>query len=423
MTDQLAVWLGGKLVGGLDQLSDGTLSFHYDDAYRTGPRPTPLSVSLPLTRRTHPHDTIFPWLDNLLPDNDAVRARWAAEFDERRPTPFALLSHMGADCAGAVQFLAPDATPTDDGGFSPVTETDIATHLRALHRDDSAWTFEFSGGRWSLGGQQGKFAMSRRDDQWGIPTGSAPSTHIVKVGISHLAASDAAEFVTMRAAAHLGLQVAGVELMRFEDQSAVVVERFDRRSAPGAWPPDRVHQEDFCQALGLSRFQKYQADGGPAPADIAGTLGEVISARRIEAARRALADATLFNWLVAGTDAHAKNFALVHIGGASALAPLYDLMSAVLVLDSREVFYKGKLAMKIGGEYGLRRIGWHQIEKAADELQVDKDWLLERGRELHAAVPGAFTRAVEDAGDAISPETAERFVSAIEERARQTRPA
>lgn len=422
MVDHLAVWLSGVLVGRLDRADDDRLTFHYDDAYRTRTNATPLSLSLPLARPRHAHDAIFPWIDNLLPDNDDVRARWAVEFDERRPTPFALLTHMGADCAGAVQFLHPDETPDDTGGFVEVTRADIAEHLRALHNDDSAWTFEDSGGRWSLGGQQGKFALSLNAGKWGIPTGSTPSTHIMKVGISHLEASDAAEFVTMRAAAHLGLQAAHTELWQFEDQSAVVVERFDRRSAAGAWPPDRVHQEDFCQALGLSRHQKYQADGGPTLANIAETLGHVIRPRHVESARHALATATLFNWLVAGTDAHAKNFALVHVGGISALAPLYDLMSAALVLDPREVFYKGKLAMKVAGRYDLRRIDWAQIEKAAAELQVDSDWLVERGREMHAAMPEAFAKAVADADDVIAPQVSQRFTEAIETRAHQTRP-
>lgn len=159
MTDRLHVWLGGARVGSLDRGNDGNLTFAYDDDYRASRNPTPLSVSLPLTRKEHQHESVFPWLDNLLPDNDQVRSRWAVEFDERRPTPFALLSHMGADCAGAVQFLRADETPGEDGSIVPVTDAEIAAHLRALHIDDTAWTFEKCGGRWSLGGQQGKLAM------------------------------------------------------------------------------------------------------------------------------------------------------------------------------------------------------------------------------------------------------------------------
>ncbi|GAA1864518.1 type II toxin-antitoxin system HipA family toxin [Myceligenerans crystallogenes] len=425
MANCLTVWLNGGLTGHLSQAENGSLTFRYDDGYRSSLSPTPLSLSLPLTRDTHPHDSIFPWIDNLMPDNGRVRARWAVEFEEVNPTPFALLSHIGLDCAGAVQFFDESNAPgdtRDTGEFTRLTEADIAARLRALRKDDISWTVKNSGDRWSLSGQQGKFALSLNEGEWGIPTGSAPSTHIVKVGISHLDESDAAEFVTMRAASHLGLNVARVELMRFEDQSAVVVERFDRRSAPGTWPPDRVHQEDFCQALGLPRHQKYQADGGPTLPVIAETVGRAVGGRRAESARHALAEAALFNWLVAGTDAHAKNFALIHVGGTSALAPLYDLMSAALVLPPREVFYKGKLAMKIAGEYGLRRISWPQIETAAAELQVDADWLIERGHKMHAAMPEAFAKAVADAGEAIVPATGERFIEAIEERARQTRP-
>jgi serine/threonine-protein kinase HipA len=343
-------------------------------------------------------------------------------FDERRATPFNLLKHMGADCAGAVQFLGDGMEPGEDGSFAPLSDDEIARHLRALRRDDSAWTFEETGGRWSLDGQQGKFALAvGPDGSWGMPTGRVPSTHIFKVGIAHLKESDAAEYVTMRAARHLGLVVADVALLAFRDESAVVIERFDRRLSE-AWPPARVHQEDLCQALGLPRTLKYQADGGPSVADVATLIGATVRAPLVPVARRRLAEAMLFNWLAAGTDAHAKNYALLHARGGSGFAPLYDLMSAALVLEPREVFYKGKLAMKFAGRYDLRRIDWGQIEQAAGELQVDADWLVERSREMHAAMPEAFAKAVADAGDGIAPKVGKRFVGAIEERARQTRP-
>ncbi|MEU4360838.1 type II toxin-antitoxin system HipA family toxin [Promicromonospora sp. NPDC023987] len=419
MTDRLTVWLDGTYIGNLDQADDGILTFRYSDTYRSSTRASALSVSMPLVREHHADAVVRLWVDNLLPDNDDVRARWARELDERRVTAFNLLKHMGADCAGAVQFLHDDETFDSAGEFVPLADDAIAAHLRTLRHDDSAWDFEESGGRWSLGGQQGKFALARSaDGAWGLPTGRAPSTHIFKVGVARLADSDAAEYVTMRAARKLGLQVAEIELCRFGQELAVVVERFDRsgESGPGyasGLAPRRVHQEDMCQALGLPRTLKYQADGGPSVGDISALLGRVIPPRRLERARHGFAEATVFNWLTAGTDAHAKNYALIHVGGSSALAPLYDLMSAALVMDEQEVFYRGKLAMKLGGQYGIRQVGWRQVEKAARDLAVDADWLIHRATEMWESIPAAFADAVDEAGSAIDPSVGRQFKDGI----------
>lgn len=203
-----------------------------------------------------------------------------------------------------------------------------------------------------------------------------------------------------------------MELEAFDGEFALVVERFDRIERPGR-PVRRLHQEDMCQALGLPRSLKYQADGGPSARDVASLLGRVIGSPRLERARRQFAESVLFNWLTAGTDAHAKNFALVHARGSVALAPLYDLMSAALVTDGQEAFYHGKLAMKLGGQYGIRRIGWREVEKAATDLAVDPGWFVGRAKEMREAIPAAFAEAIAEAEPVIDPLMRRRFVDGI----------
>jgi serine/threonine-protein kinase HipA len=97
-------------------------------------------------------------------------------------------------------------------------------------------------------------------------------------------------------------------------------------------------------------------------------------------------DALIFNWLIAGTDAHAKNYSLLlGSGGAVRLAPLYDLAS---VLPYQKIdLQKAKLAMKIGGEYRLRSIGLRQWQKFAKELHLDEDQLIGRLRIMARAFP------------------------------------
>lgn len=423
MTDRLDVWLDGTHAGTLERDRRGDVTFEYTAAYQRLRAAPSLSVSMPRHVARHGHDVAAPWIDNLLPDSDDVRARWAARFGERRPTAFNLLRHMGADCAGAVQLLPEGESPGDGAGTRPLSEPEIAAHLRELRADNSSWFFEQHGGRFSLGGQQGKFALARgADGAWHQPTGRAASTHIFKIGVGGLAHSDAAELVTMRAARALGLPVARVEPAWFEDQPAVVVERFDRLATPDGGVR-RLHQEDMCQAMGLWRSSKYESDGGPGLREVADVLAAAVDRRDLAAARSDVARSAAFNWVAAGTDAHAKNFALLHVGSRTALAPLYDLLSAALLWEPDEVRYRARLAMKLGGEYRLRRVGVRHVASAATDLGVDPDWLVEVAAGYADALPDAVRDAAAVAGesDLVDATVAASFVDRTARRAEDVR--
>jgi len=384
MTEWLDVFLDGVPAGWLTRAAGGQVAFDYAP---DGPA-TALSVSLPRSLPHHGPDVVMPWLDNLLPDNDDVRARWAASFGLRRVTPFDLLARMGADCAGAVQMLPEGHVPDRAGASVAVSPAQIAAHLRTLRNDAAAWVFPGAGGRWSLAGQQGKFALALKADGWSLPTGRAASTHIVKTGVAGLPGSDVAEFVTMRSAALLGLPVPDVDYTWFEDEPALVTRRFDRLSDGG--DVRRVHQEDLCQALGLWRSMKYQADGGPSAAAVAALLRRVLDPRDRTRGVADFARALVFNWLVAGTDGHAKNYALLHVGSRVALAPFYDLTSTALLWPAREVHYEGRLAMKFGGEYRLRKVDAGRYAHVAGDLGVDVEFLVDTARAYRDRLPDAI---------------------------------
>jgi serine/threonine-protein kinase HipA len=186
----------------------------------------------------------------------------------------------------------------------------------------------------------------------------------------------------MMLAADLGLPVASSRVVRFEDEVAIVVERFDRQVSGRSIL--RVHQEDLCQALGVPPVLKYEADGGPGAKAIADLLRQ--HSRSAEEDVDGFVQALIFSWLVGGTDAHAKNFSIL-IGAEARvrLAPLYDVASA---LPYREVpLQKLKLAMKIGGKYRLREIGPRQWERLAMELRVSSDRVSEHVRRMAMALP------------------------------------
>lgn len=393
MTDTLAVLLDDAIAGSISRLDQGRLRFDYEDEYRQTPGATPLSVSMLPSIRSHPDREITPWLWGLLPDNELVLERWARE-SQVAAKPFWLLSTpIGHDCAGAVRFAPVDealqvlATP---GDVTWLTEEDVAQRLAELRQDSTAWLGRDFTGQFSLAGAQAKTALLLKDGRWGVPTGSAATSHILKPAVQGFDDHDLNEHLCLDAARRAGLVVARTRVARFADESAIVVDRYDRRMFEGELV--RIHQEDTCQALGVPPDRKYQNRGGPSPKDLATLLRSVMPPRAAEAAVARFLDALIWNWLIAGTDAHAKNYSLLLSGGEVRLAPLYDIASA-LPYGTHE--HKLRFAMKIGGDYGVypRRYTW---DKAAADLGLNADAVLERVVRLANAAPDAFADAANE---------------------------
>jgi serine/threonine-protein kinase HipA len=391
MTDTLLVVMDGSVVGTVVRLKGGRLRFDYADHDRDMAGATPLSLSMPTQIRSHPDSAITPWLWGLLPDNDLVLARWAREFHVSASSPFSLLSTpIGEDCAGAVQFALPDQVDrvlARSGDVTWLTEDDVAERLRELRQDSTAWLGTSFTGQFSLAGAQAKTALLFQDGRWGVPAGSTPTTHILKPAVAGFDDHDLNEHLCLDAARRAGLLAVRTRVARFGDESAVVVDRYDRQERNSEIL--RVHQEDLCQALGVPPSAKYQNDGGPGPADIAKLLREVMPPRIADGAVRRFADALIWNWLIAGTDAHAKNYSLLLAQDQVRLAPLYDVASA-LPYGTHE--RKLRLAMKIGGDYGVFP-GRNTWPGASRDLGLDPDVLLARVLELGARAPDAFADA------------------------------
>ncbi len=393
---ELVVLLGDDVVGRLSSGAGGKLAFTYDDAWRRDPNAYPLSVSMPLAARDHGGVAVAAYLWGLLPDNEVILEAWAKRFQVSARSPFALLANVGEDCPGAVRFVAPgrrdEVAREGDGAIDWLDERGIAERLRALHADPSAWRAATDSGQFSLGGAQPKTALFFDGARWGIPSGRVPTTHILKPGAPHLRGHAENEHFCLVLAGDLGLPVASSRIRHFEDQVAIVLERYDRLRRPEGVL--RVHQEDCCQALGVTPVDKYESTGGPGARDVVNLL----RAR----SRDAVADvetfigALAFNWIIAGTDAHAKNYSvLIGRGGAIRLAPLYDVASFLPYAEHGT--RKLKLAMKIGGKYRLHEIGAHQWTKLARELGRDP-------AELTASL-GAMCRALPDLASDVATRT------------------
>jgi serine/threonine-protein kinase HipA len=391
MTETLAVVLGDAFAGTLTRLAGGRLRFDYDDYYRDTRGATPLSVSMPTTVRSHADASISPWLWGLLPDNQAVLERWARDFHASASSPFSLLATpIGHDCAGAVRFAALeslDEAMAAPGAVTWLTDEEVAQRLRDLREDTTAWLGRDFTGQFSLAGAQAKTALLYEDGRWGVPSGSAATSHILKPAVAGLDDHDLNEHLCLDAAGRAGLVVARTRVARFGEESAIVVERYDRRRADGKLV--RIHQEDMAQAMGVHPARKYQNEGGPGPRELARLMRDAMPPRAADDAVWRLFEALAWNWLIAGTDAHAKNYSLLLAGADVRLAPLYDVASA-LPYGTHE--RKLKFAMKIGGDY---RVYPHHNTwpAAAQDLGLDVVAALDRILALAQRAPEAFAEA------------------------------
>lgn len=404
----LDVWLDGRFAGKLLRGERHEVEFLYDDRYRADPRSTPLSISMPKSALGHGPDVVMPWLSNLLPDAEEVRTRWAAKFDERRNDPFTLLAHMGEDAPGSVQVVPEGVVPADAGELSVMTDRDIARRVRAILDDPDHWVDDTDAdeSRFSLGGNQGKFALALIDGEWFEPNGRAPSTHIVKPGMALAPGQtdehvQAVEFVTMRAARLLAIRAARVEIVDFSGTPAFVTTRFDRRRLDDGTVM-RIHQEDFCQALSISPSRKYEEEGGPTMTDMVQLIAISSSPAYRSEDQQALTDLLAFNLLTAGVDAHAKNHSMLHVGNTTRLAPAYDLISAHGIWDEERVKFKASAAMKYGKERRYRSVSGRNIARAADVLGVPRGDVAKLLERMAAVLPGAFEAAIGELPDGLA---------------------
>jgi serine/threonine-protein kinase HipA len=391
MSESLAVLLDDRVAGTLTRLPGGRLSFEYDDGYRERPDAVPLSLSMPVQVRSHADRVITPWLWGLLPDNEAVIARWAREFHVSASSPFSLLgTPIGEDCAGAVRFAPLDAVDRllqQAGDVVWLSDDEVGERLRELKVDSTAWLGNSFTGQFSLAGAQSKTALLFEDGRWGVPSGATPTTHILKPAVAGFDDHDLNEHLCLDAAGRVGLIVVRTKVAHFAGESAIVVDRYDRVTMDERIV--RVHQEDLCQALGVPPSKKYQNEGGPGPTQIVELFRRAMPSRAAEDAVWRFVDALAWNWLIAGTDAHAKNYSLLLAGGDVRLAPLYDVASA-LPYGTHEK--KLRLAMKLGGHYDVYtyRNPW---PRTAKELDLDSVAVMERVRGLIASTSDAFADA------------------------------
>lgn len=384
MSRALDVYLHTDFVGNLIQNEHGEMVFNYAESWLSHPQAMPLSHSLPLRKEPFSRNECRGFFAGILPE-ESKRDLVARNLGISARNDFAMIEQIGGECAGAVTFIPAGAKlPAQDYQYRPLPGSDLAGILRELPRRPLMAGED--GIRLSLAGAQDKIAVHVAGDKISVPLGGAPSTHILKPAIAHFEGVVFNEATCMKLAAATGLPVAPVEIRNVEGIDFLLVERYDRKiieASAALSSIQRMHQEDFCQALGIVSENKYQREGGPSLKDGFKLIRDVSATPVIDLQR--FLDAVIFNFLVGNHDAHGKNFSLTADQASIRLAPLYDIVCTAFYPELSK-----KMAMKIGGEYESTQIYPRHFERMAEECGLAKPLVKKRVPELAAAVISAL---------------------------------
>ena len=372
MTHTLGAWMNGEFVGHWTVNGRGEHSFEYDPAWIASPFGRSISLSMPLSRTGQQYTgaVVKNYFDNLLPDNDKIRARLQQRFSTPSQSTFDLLAEIGRDCVGALQLLPDGESPGEIKQIDaePVSENEIEqilinTPIFGQHQSTVEDDF-----RISIAGAQEKTALLFHHGQWFKPRGATPTTHILKLPIGRhgdhgidLTMSVANEWLCAKLLDAYGVPVAPCWPAAFGSQQVLVVERFDRHvSRDGRWLM-RLPQEDMCQAKGLPSDMKYEMHGGPGVESIMDLL---LGSSHAEVDRADFFRTQVIFWLLCAIDGHAKNFSVfLEPQGGYRLTPRYDILSAYPVMGNAFGFLpekKIKMAMALIGKN--RHYRWSELQ-------------------------------------------------------------
>jgi serine/threonine-protein kinase HipA len=356
---QLTVYWDQRPVGQLSQNQAGALSFVYTPDF-LNTAPLGISVSLPLQEEAFIGPEVKAFFSGLLPDEN-LRVRLAKYLGVSDKNTFALIKEIGGECAGALA-LYPDGHKPETSlarGVQVLSEKQLQKILQLLKKQPLL--VGEKGVRLSLAGAQSKLAVGFQDNQVCLMKYGQPTTHILKPLIDDVDHSVHNEFFCMQLARRVEFAVPEVAIHFVEQTPYYLVARYDRLRV-SADRVERLHQEDFCQALGIAPEFKYQREGGPGIAHCQKLLLE----HSAQPARNQIEflDRIIFNYLIGNADAHGKNFSLLYQKEKRNLAPAYDLLCTAIYPG-----FARNMAMKIGSVYDPHKVFQRHWETLVPETR------------------------------------------------------
>ena len=407
MIDTLLVYCNHILIGTLERHAS-RLAFRYDTGY-LGQAGTPLSRHLPLRHEIFDHESSVAFFANLLPEGD-IRRQVARSVGVSAENTFDLLVAIGGDCAGAVSLLPPGVSAELTGAYHPITMEKLADEL--THLPAHPFLAGDQGVRLSLAGAQNKLPIYYDSSDFFIPEGNYPSSHILKTAITQLDGSVVNEAFCMNLAMHAGLPVPLAGIVDVNGMQVYLVQRYDRVcDVDGSL--SRIHQEDFCQALGIPPEMKYEAEGGPGFRECFQLVEQWSDEPIVDSLL--LLDWVFFNFLIGNADSHAKNLSWLYAGGSIRLAPFYDLLSTAIYER-----VNNKFAMKLGGQRDPRYLSPQHLARFAEEIGIGLRAAKNRMKEVVERVDGALATIGEGEGrELLSVPVVKSILQVIQQRERK----
>lgn len=373
----LSVYLNGRLVGRLEQDAGDLLQFTYDPSWLAASGATPLSRSLPLQPESFSGKKARPFFAGILPE-EGPRKQIARILGISDTNDFAMLERIGGECAGAVSLLPEGTAPSAPTEFRhrELAEPELQQIIAELPRRPLMAGTE--GVRLSLAGAQDKLPVIFMGGRISLPLGDTPSTHILKPEPDRVPGLSANELFCMSLARAIGLNVPDTEYHPIGGKPCILVRRYDRQTDPRGRTA-RIHQEDFCQALGFPPEKKYQAEGGPLLSDCISLLRDWSTAPVLDIPT--FITNLIFNVLIGNADAHGKNYSFLYTGGERRLAPCYDLISTLAWPE-----FTRNLAMNIGDSKSVNTFALSAWKKMARKSNLGWPMLKERIAETGEAL-------------------------------------
>lgn len=370
--DALNVWNEQRLVGYLWRNPVGTIGFRYDPQW-IAQGGFAISHTLPLGNDdfTAEGGIAHHFFANLLPEG-GVREQIVRDLKISN-TDFDLLRAIGGECAGALSILTVEQQPSTEYRYHPITDEELS-NLVARRGQVYTWSTK-ERPRLSLAGAQDKCPILLRDGEFFLPQQESPSSHILKFELTDYHHLPAYETFTTQLAKAVGLPVVDIQLQSIEQTHYALIERYDR-----LWNErgevQRLHQEDFCQALGYGHERKYQEHGGPSFAQCYQLVQDVSSDPANDLQH--LLRWQIFNVLAGNSDGHAKNLSLLYLAnGETRLAPFYDLVCTRAI---ERIDYH--LAFAIGDERNPGVITQQHWEALANQCDLRPQFLLNQVNEI-----------------------------------------
>lgn len=408
MSSDLNVYLRSDKVGHLWLDQNRRFVFQYDPGWLHSGTATPLSLALPLRAQPFPDDQARPFFANLLPESE-LRRLVARRLGLSEQNDFALLEAVGGECAGAVSLFPDDTPPADDGRYRSLDDDQLNALITELPKRPLLAGEQ--GIRLSLAGAQNKLPVYFDGERISLPMEAAASSHILKPPIAHYPNTVENEAFCMQLAARMGLPVPEVTVLH-KVTALYLIARYDRERGTQD-KIVRLHQEDFCQALGVAPDMKYEKEGGPSLK----ACFELLRNHSIQpvADLRELLSWVIFNYLIGNADAHAKNISLMLTAAGPRLAPFYDLMCTAVYSELSD-----RLAMKIGGEDRPDWVIERRWQQFANDIEVKfkriHEILSELSRSLKAQAASLAEAFKQQHGQC---EIIDQILGVIDQRCRQ----